>query len=162
MSNVQLPDDEETNLTRSSSEVLNNLESVDILEKLEENPQLVHQIIAKFHKGPLPCPDDLEAYNKLISNGADRIMSMAEKEQSTRNELEKMKMQSNSEYVHKSLELQKWGQIFAFGAVILFCILSLILILLGSHQLGACLMSASLVSIVVIFVTGKSEKTKSE
>lgn len=165
MSNVQNPDNEEISVIRSSSKASdkqNLQESVDILEKLKEDPQLVHQIIAKIHNGPLPCPEDLKLYNQLISNGADRIMSMAEKEQSARIELEKRQMQSNLDYMYSTLKLQKFGQIYAFGTVILFCILSLILILLGSHKLGALLMGFSLVSIVVIFVKGRSEETGSK
>lgn len=41
------------------------------------------QQITSF-SGPLPAPDDLEKYGKLINNGIERIVAMAEKEQAAR------------------------------------------------------------------------------
>lgn len=38
----------------------------------------------KFYSGPLPDPETLQAYTKLIRNGGERIMVMAEKEQQKR------------------------------------------------------------------------------
>jgi len=34
-----------------------------------------------FHSGPLPPPEILKKYNEAVPNGAERIMTMAEKEQ---------------------------------------------------------------------------------
>ena len=40
--------------------------------------------------GPLPAPADLEKFNQIIPNGAERILAMAEKEQAHRIEYEKV------------------------------------------------------------------------
>jgi hypothetical protein len=40
------------------------------------------------HSGPLPSPDYLRDYNEIIPNGADRIKSLAEGEQTSRHILE--------------------------------------------------------------------------
>lgn len=59
------------------------------VETVVKSPELVEQILSDeyvqimiarcFHSGPLPPPSDLAQYNDIISNGADRIMAMAEK-----------------------------------------------------------------------------------
>ena len=41
------------------------------------------QAISAF-SGPLPTPSDLERYGKIIPNGVERIVAMAEKEQEAR------------------------------------------------------------------------------
>ncbi|ELR72618.1 hypothetical protein C900_00997 [Fulvivirga imtechensis AK7] len=37
----------------------------------------------KTHSGPIPDPETLSHYNKIIPNGAERIMAMAENQQKT-------------------------------------------------------------------------------
>lgn len=66
------------------------------VETVVKSPELVEQILSdeyvqimiarRFHSGSLPPPSDLAQYNDIISNGADRIMAMAEKEQAVRHE----------------------------------------------------------------------------
>ena len=46
--------------------------------------------------GPLPAPHDLEKYDKIIHNGAERIMSMAEKEQASRLEVARQDAKNDS------------------------------------------------------------------
>ena len=65
-----------------------------VVDTVVKSPELVEQILSdenvqvmiaqRFHSGPLPSPSDLAQYNAIISNGADRIMTMAEKEQEAR------------------------------------------------------------------------------
>jgi uncharacterized membrane protein len=41
-------------------------------------------MISESHSGPLPTVKNLEGYNRVIENGAERIMKMAERNQSHR------------------------------------------------------------------------------
>jgi uncharacterized membrane protein len=59
--------------------------------------------------GPIPAPADLERYNQITPNGADRIIAMAEKEQAHRIEYEKVGLPA-------AIEESKRGQIL--GAII--------------------------------------------
>ena len=54
--------------------------------------QVVHQQVRQVQQwsGPLPSPADLEKFNQIIPNGADRIVAMTEKEQDHRIEYEKI------------------------------------------------------------------------
>jgi uncharacterized membrane protein len=47
------------------------------------------QMIKRTHSGPLPSPETLEEYSRLINNGAERIMVMAEKQSAHRMTLQR-------------------------------------------------------------------------
>jgi uncharacterized membrane protein len=64
-------------------------EPIKVIDQLENLPRekreiVIQTILSKFHTGPLPPAEDLEAYGRIIPEGADRIMKMAEKEQQHR------------------------------------------------------------------------------
>lgn len=46
------------------------------------------EMTVRFTEGPLPPPDILEAYDKVVPNGADRIMSLAERQSQHRQDME--------------------------------------------------------------------------
>src|SRR3990172_736242 len=47
-------------------------------------PAQVRQVQLQQWSGPLPAPADLEQFNQIIPNGAERILAMSEKEQAHR------------------------------------------------------------------------------
>ncbi len=59
-------------------------EAPDLLEPLPPKDKerlgllLAARIVSKIHRGPLPPPEDIAAYNNYIPDGANRIMCMAE------------------------------------------------------------------------------------
>ena len=63
--------------------------------------------ISKYFSGPLPHPDTLAEYNKIIPNGADRIFERSEKQSDHRMALEKIS-------VDAGIKQSAQGQIFGF------------------------------------------------
>lgn len=64
-------------------------EPTKVIDQLENLPRekreiVIQTILSKFHIGPLSPYEDLEAYGRIIPDGANRIMQMAEKEQQHR------------------------------------------------------------------------------
>jgi hypothetical protein len=64
-------------------------EPTKVIDQLENLPRekreiVIQTILSKFQTGPLPPHEDLEAYGRIIPDGANRIMQMAEKEQQHR------------------------------------------------------------------------------
>ena len=64
-----------------------DLSETQILEIIEKQPDEVKESITKVlvsesisYEGPVPPPGLLKEFDKVIPNGADRIMSMAEKQ----------------------------------------------------------------------------------
>ena len=50
------------------------------------NNHIIQQ--TQFHHGPLPRPEDFEAYDRVLRGAADRILRMAEKQAAHRQDLE--------------------------------------------------------------------------
>lgn len=77
-------------------------------------------ILAQSHTeistGPLPHPELLKGYNEIISDGAERIMKMAEKEQQHRFENDDAKINC----AKSEIKLIERGQIMAFILCIIF------------------------------------------
>lgn len=54
-------------------------------QQVQQHPQQqVRQVQLQQWSGPLPAPADLEKFNQIIPNGAERILAMSEKEQAHR------------------------------------------------------------------------------
>jgi uncharacterized membrane protein len=117
----------------------------------------VEQIIERkitAHQGPLPHWEDLEKYGQIIPNGADRIMSMAEKQQEHRMSLE-------TKAISEQLSQSKRGQTFGLLIGLTALIGGVICIMTGHEWAGAFLGGGGLTGLVSVFVIGKNKQTKS-
>jgi uncharacterized membrane protein len=56
---------------------------------------------AQEWQGPLPPPDTLDHFNRVIPNGADRIMALVEREQSARHEHNKQALDAQRRDVRR-------------------------------------------------------------
>src|SRR5580658_8735876 len=87
-------------LARSLSQLLQNETALRDLpaEQREKLSRLFKitgtRILAKYHSGYLPSPEDLIQYNQAVPNGADRIMTMAERQSAHRIEIESLVIRS--------------------------------------------------------------------
>ncbi len=78
--------------------------------------------------GPLPPPELLEKYNRIISNAADRILAMAEKQSAHRHAMEKEQMDMQQKIVLARIVHERAGMIFAFVLTLLLMTLGVYLI----------------------------------
>ncbi|EPM1459856.1 DUF2335 domain-containing protein [Elizabethkingia anophelis] len=110
---------------------------------------------ASHYSGPLPRPEDMEKYNQIIPNGADRIMQMAEKQNDHRISIEKQAVAANNSD-------SRLGQIFAF-ILALFCIGSSVYLgMNGQPWLGGVLGGSTLVALATVFIVGRKLQKDSE
>ena len=117
----------------------------------------VEQIIERkitAHQGPLPHWEDLEKYDRIIPNGADRIMSMAEKQQDHR-----MKLETTA--ITEQLTQSKRGQTFGFLIGLTAIVGGVVCIMFGYEWSGAFLGGGGLTGLVSVFVIGKKKQSKS-
>lgn len=117
----------------------------------------VEQIIERkitAHQGPLPQWEDLEKYGQIIPNGADRIMTMAEKQQDHRMSLE-------TTAITEQLTQSKRGQTFGLFIGLTAIIGGVACILLGHEWSGVFLGGGGLTGLVSVFVIGKNKQAKS-
>lgn len=147
-------------------------EALEIVESItKQNPRLFNGIaknkkeeivrafsigfmhIQKSHSGPLPDPDTLEQYSKIIDNGAERIMVMAEKEQSFRHSY-------NEKIATTHLNQIGRGQWFGFILSLLGIGGGIYLAFLGKDTAGVAVIITSIVALVGAFVFGKPKDDK--
>jgi uncharacterized membrane protein len=108
---------------------------------------------AKTFSGPIPPPDEMERFNEIIPNGADRIMTMAEAQSAHRISIE--------DHVVRSQQWQSAsGQIFGFVIGLTGLWLSYQLISQGHDVAGGALGGGTLLGMVTVFVKGKAAQRK--
>ena len=160
-------------------ESLDTVESSDDLKKIETNlvkkeledidptifqdvsPQARDRIVdtvgvfvsTTLHEGPLPSVKTLEGYDKLIPDGAHRIMAMAERQQEHRMAMENKVVQAE---ISQSF-LGQWLA-FAIGLSTLttcgFCAY------IGESILAGVIGAGGLVGLVSVFIQGKKQQAK--
>jgi uncharacterized membrane protein len=147
---------------------------------LEANPKIFQgveknkrsQIISTvaqvtFHQGPLPHPEQLVGYAKIINNGAERIMVMAETSLKANIESRKESQSLARYHANQTFSIIKNGQWMGFLLVLLFVGLGSYMTIDGHETFGQCLIGTTLVSVAGMFiwsVFGKrptNEKTSS-
>lgn len=105
-------------------------------------------------KSPIPPPAILKGYNEVIPNGAERILSMSEKQSDHRMRMEK-------EVTAIEQKQSGRGQHYGLIVALSFLIASFILILMGHDVSGTIIGSIDLVALVTVFVVGKHYQNKS-
>lgn len=128
-----------------------------VLQKGESAEQttadLVRQVttVVRKHRGPLPDPETLAAYNKLIPNGAERCMGLVEREAAHRHTQE-------DRMVSTHLRLATDGQRIGAGLVVLLAIMATALGLTGHDVLAGIVFGTTIVAVVTVFVLGRRPK----
>jgi uncharacterized membrane protein len=107
----------------------------------------------RSHSGPLPDADTLVRYDSVIPNGADRIMKMAEAQQSHRMNMENKVITSQSSQ-------SRLGQIFGLVIGIVGIGSGTFLAAIGEATVGGIIAGGTVVSLVSVFVIGKTIQRK--
>lgn len=118
-----------------------------------ELAQQVIGIIRSEYSGPLPPPQSLEKYNKIIPGSAERILAMAEKQSDHRRELEKKALNTDS---RNSL----LGIISAFIITMTALGAGTYVTKIGHAWPGTLLGSLGLVGLASVFVYGTRQRRK--
>jgi len=155
-------DDESDNITEPSSELTQIQQELEEINPtvfkgipLDQKNEIIKTVVSfKHHSGSLPDPETLNQYNRIIADGANRIMVMAEKQQNHRMELEKLAIKSQ-------LSQSKKGQIFGFILSLLILGTGSYLTVCGYEKIGLVLIITTLITLAGIFVLGKFIKQKS-
>jgi len=108
---------------------------------------------ASSFRGPLPPPSILSEYNDVLTDGAERIIKMAENQSSHRIELEK-------HAIKEELRQSKNGQIFGFILAIIGMIIAFFLAYLGHEIVAGIFGTTTIIGLVTVFVIGKKRQDK--
>lgn len=103
--------------------------------------------------GPYPPPDLLRGYEDVVPGSAERIISMAERQQEHRHDLEKTT-------VHGASKRAWWGLWLGFVISVVVMVLGTITILLGQPVAGGAVMGVDVVALAGVFVYGQRQQSK--
>lgn len=113
------------------------------------------------HRGPLPSPRQLDAYERCLPGAAERIVAMAEREQGHRHAtVDGFGAFRNDTLAHvkdRDARGQRLGALICAGVISLCFYMAF----LGHSTAAASLAAATLVGLAGVFVTRNSKSTKS-
>lgn len=118
-------------------------------EKKKELASTVFMMQMRSHSGPLPSPETFEGYERVLQGSAERIITMAEKQQDHR-------MTMESTHLNKEHGQSRTGQWLGFVLALFAMALGGYLTLNGHDTVGGILLGSTLVSLVTVFVLGKT------
>ncbi len=131
---------------RNNLKMKNNNKNKNISQQAPKG-QIVHQQTAVSFSGPLPPPEVLEGYNKILPNAAERILVLAEGEAKHRRGIEDRVVKHNVCLAHL-------GQVFGFLLGAIGLLGGVYCVAIGQAWGGVGIVSGSLVSLVSVFVWG--------
>ncbi len=128
--------------------------SQDILERLPDETRIAI-IEAESFKGPLPPPSLFGNYEEILPGSAERILTLAEKEQSHRQNWEMDALTAQKSDVRR-------GQWMGFGLGMTALIVALLCAYFGFPIVAAASISTVLAGIITAFLKGRSNTGSDE
>jgi uncharacterized membrane protein len=122
-------------------------------EECEKIEKVAALILRKYHAGPLPSPETLKEYNEILPDAAERIFSMAEKEQEHHHTTE-------IKLVDHEIRKTSKGQNFALVTALTGIVGAVICAFLGQEIIGAVVGGSTLASLVSSFLSAKQKKVE--
>lgn len=111
------------------------------------------EIRAQHFQGPIPPPDTLAKYEKIIPGAAERILAMAEKQGNHRRNLE-------AKVIDKDSGRASRGQIFAFIITITIIVGGFVMVWQGKSLEGMASIIGAITALVGVFIYGKVSKNR--
>ncbi len=112
-------------------------------------------VLAEEFRGRLPSPDMFQHYEKVLSGSADRIMTMAEKEQAHRITWERRELEVESRIAFT-------GLIFGFTALLFLIGLAGYCAYIGNSTIAGLALGAATLGVVSKFVTHRWSQQEQE
>lgn len=147
MADIDFSEDDNT------SEIFKELRVMlhDLPEPQQKAIQAILLVISskkETFKNPIPSPDVLKGYNEAITNGANRILAMVEKQSNHRIKIEET-------VINRELNQSGRGQNYGFAISLSFLVVSAGLIYTGHDVAGTFLGTIDLIGLVSVFILGK-------
>ncbi len=146
---AQLNEDTKTRIHRLEEALINEAAGF-------ETPGMVvsqsSELQFEAHAGPLPHPELSAAYERVLPGAADRIITMAERQQTHRHELESVAINGGSARARQGLAA-------GFVVTLAFLLASVWLVSTGHDVGGGVIGTVDLVALVSIFVIGQKSQS---
>jgi len=112
-----------------------------------------HTLTQQSFSGPLPHPEILEGYGRIVEGGAERVIAMAERQSEHRQKLEVKAISSQLQESGK-------GQLFGFCLGILGILGSTAVGIFGHWAVGVAIAAGALGTLTASFIFGKASQRK--
>ena len=146
----------EEELPEGLAQILNDLpeEKRDVIRGA-----MVHLEQRSF-SGPLPHPELFEGYERTLPGAANRIMTMSEKEQEHRHQIE-------IGILKQKCKKQNRGQLYGCGLAVFFAVVAFALALMGHEIIASVIFGTTIIAVLIIYVLGvvpnmKKNESKNE
>jgi uncharacterized membrane protein len=137
------------------AEVVHELQARVRSGDLKANNTSVTASLRRRHSGPLPPPDDFIIYESALPGSAERILAMAEKEQSHRHEIDRQISRSD---VREHRRIGR-GQLFGLLVVICCCLVAAFAIYHQQPVVASVVMGTTIVALAGVFAAGRIANT---
>ncbi len=124
-------------------------------EKPSQNIHKVSITNQEIYEGPIPDPETLAKFESIQPGFAERLLSMAEKEQSARHKFTESMIELEKETAKTELLNFKRGQILAFCSVILIVGICAYAFYLDFGKEARDMAVAIIIGLAAIFITGR-------
>ncbi|MGY3931227.1 DUF2335 domain-containing protein [Aeromonas encheleia] len=159
--------DDEHEVTDTSSPTQDGQQLVDRLEhELQENPDpelverivqspAIKRVVMEMHQGPLPPARAMAEYEQVLPGSAERIMRMAELEQSQRHSMQKEQLAQHKELSKGFLNNDRLGKWMGFAIVLAVLGFAAWMADKGHPTIAGILVGVDLVGLAAVFVIGR-------
>lgn len=141
-------------------------EIVDILQSLDKDGAqpvqreelarvLRTMTVHQHHRGPLPSLHYMQGMKDIVPDGPERIIAMAETEQSHRHAMEVRDQALTEKSEDDDYRVTRRGQLFGFLICVFVIGVAAILALMDHENIAAVLVGLDLVSLAAVFVAGR-------
>ena len=108
------------------------------------------------HQGPLPTPQMLEDFDRVVPGLARKIVERSELELHHRHKLETSGLDARIADQVANRGERRIGQILAFVLALFFGLAGTFLVVFGYQWAGGAMATTTVVGLVTIFITGRS------
>lgn len=117
--------------------------------------QAVVQVMSMFaaYSGPLPSPEQLAGYERVLPGSADRILKMAEGQATHRQDIEKVAVRGGA-------RRSWWGLWLGFVISVIVVVLGTIMVLEGYQVGGSVIIGVDVVALSSVFVIGRVDQRR--
>lgn len=132
-----------------------------IPEVLEEVRSAVrqefHLLMVEQFSGPLPRPQDLAKYDETLPGAAERILVMAEKEQSHRHEMDREEARQTDYALKADVSTIFRGQIFTFILIGFLVTATVVLLVMGLNVAAFLTFAGAAVTTLAAGIMGRKQ-----
>jgi uncharacterized membrane protein len=135
----------------------------EVEEFLEQMPDEVRALLVRREwSAPLPPPQMLGQYEDVLAGCADRIVTMAEGEQSYRHQREKTDRKNFGTYLQSDTWTERLGLTFAFVVTMTITVGSLWVINNGYDVVGFAVIVGEMIGLVGMFLYREHQKSSDD